>query len=189
MKPRDNPFATHRIESLPFRLPDGLTWESFLDRCAAARWRGTIVGPHGSGKSTLLEQLMPHLWRHGLTPMLFRVNTETTTAERLSIIDKVRSMRAPQILLLDGAEQFSTREWLTLYSASTPLAGCIISVHRTGRMPTLLETRTSPALLIDLIAELTGDPLPEREAAELHRRHLGNLRECLRTLYDRYALV
>jgi hypothetical protein len=53
----------------------------------------------------------------------------------------------------------------------------------------LLETKTSPALLTELTAELTGEPLPEPEAAALHKRHLGNLRECLRTLYDQHAVV
>lgn len=189
MKPRDNPFASHRLENLAFRLPNGLTWDAFLARCAAANWRGTIVGPHGSGKSTLLEQMLPHLRRRGFTPLLFRVNAETSTAERVSIIDRVRTLRAPEFLLLDGAEQFNTREWLTLYSAASPLAGCVISVHRTSRLPTLLETKTSPALLVELTAELTGNPLPEQEAVTLFRRHLGNLRECLRALYDRYAMA
>jgi len=189
MKPRDNPFASHRIENLAFRLPGGLTWDTFLERCAAAKWRGTIVGPHGSGKSTLLEQMFPHLRQRGFTPLLFRVNAETSTVERISIIDRVRTMRAPDFLLLDGAEQFSTREWLTLYSTAGALAGCLITVHRTSRLPTLLETKTSPALLTELTAELTGNPLPELEATALFRRHFGNLRECLRTLYDRHALA
>lgn len=185
MKPRDNPFASHRIEALAFRLPAGLTWDAFFDRCAGARWRGAIVGPHGSGKTTLLEQLVPRLRERGFKPHLFRVHAETPAADRTAVITRVRTMRAPDFLLLDGAEQFSTREWLTLYSAASPLAGCLITVHRTSRLPTLLETRTTPALLAELTAELTGDPLPEHEAAALHKRHLGNLRECLRTLYDR----
>jgi hypothetical protein len=189
MKPRDNPFASHRIEALPFRLPTGLTWETFLDRCAAAKWRGTIVGPHGTGKTTLLEQLVPRLRQRGFTPLLFRVTAETSTAERVSIIDRVRTMRAPDFLLLDGAEQFSTREWLTLYSAAGSLAGCLISVHRTSRLPTLLETKTTPALLTELATELTGGAFYTDEIAALFQRHQGNLRECLRALYDRHALA
>lgn len=189
MKPRDNPFASHRIEALAFRLPAGLTWDAFLARCAAAKWRGAIVGPHGSGKTALLEQLVPRLRECGFRPHVFRVHAETPAAEKAALLARVRPMRAPDFLLLDGAEQFSTREWLTLYSAASPLAGCLITVHRTSRLPTLLETKTSPALLAELAAELTGEPLPEPEAAALHKRHLGNLRECLRALYDRYVLV
>ena len=83
-----------------------------------------ITGETGAGKTTLLEQLAPRLRQRGFTPLLFRVTAETSTAERVSIINRVRTMRAPDFLLLDGAEQFSTREWLTLYSAASPLAGC-----------------------------------------------------------------
>lgn len=189
MKPRNNPFASHRIEALAFRLPIGLTWDDFLARCAEAKWRGAIVGPHGSGKTTLFEQLIPRLRDRGFKPHLFRVHAETPAAERTAVITRVRTLRAPDFLLLDGAEQFSTREWLTLYSAASPLAGCLITLHRTGRLPTLLETKTSPALLTELAAELTGDPLSEHQAAALCKRHLGNLRECLRTLYDQHALA
>jgi hypothetical protein len=189
MRPRDNPFAMHRIEALPFRLPSDLTWETFLDRCAAAKWRGAIVGPHGSGKTTLLEQLAPRARELGFNPHFFRVQAESTMAQKQQMLTRVRSLRAPDLLLLDGAEQLSTREWLTLHSAASAAAGCLITVHRTSRLPTLLETRTSPALLIELAQELTGERLPLAEAGVLFKRHLGNLRECLRALYDQRALV
>jgi hypothetical protein len=189
MRPRDNPFAMHHIENLAFRLPAGLTWESFLARCAAAKWRGAIVGPHGSGKSTLLEQLMPRLRERGFVPQFFRIHAESALADRQAVLARARTMRAPDFLLLDGAEQFSTREWLNIYSTCAPLAGCLITVHRTSRLPTLLETRTSPALLTDLAGELTGELLLGSDAAALFKRHLGNLRECLRALYDQHALA
>jgi hypothetical protein len=189
MRPRDNPFAAHRLENLPFRLPNGLTWDAFLARCTAAKWRGAIVGPNGSGKSTLLEQIVPRLRTLGFTPHLFRIQAESALAEKAAVLTRVRPMRAPDFLLLDGAEQFSTREWLTLYSAASPLAGCLITVHRTSRLPTLLETRTSPALLIELATELTGERLSTAAATTLFKRHFGNLRECLRALYDQQALA
>ncbi len=189
MRPRDNPFAAHHLEALPFRWPAGLTWNAFLDRCAAAQWRGAIVGPHGSGKTTLLEQLAPRLRERGFTPHLFRIHAESPLSEKQAVLTRVRALRSPDILLLDGAEQFSTREWLTLHSAASPLAGCLITVHRASRRPALLETKTSPALLAELAAELTGARLDELDATALCKRHLGNLRECLRALYDQHALT
>ena len=189
MRPRDNPFASDRLETLPFRLPAGLTWEAFIERCAAAKWRGAIVGPHGSGKTTLLEQMVPRVRACGFTPHLFRFRAESPMVEKQALLKRVRLLRAPDLLLLDGAEQFTTREWLTLHSAASAMAGCIITLHRTSRLPTLLETQTSPALLIELAAELTGNHLSTAEAAALYKRHFGNLRECLRALYDQHAEV
>ena len=189
MRPRDNPFAAHRLESLAFRLPGGLTWDGLFARCAAMNWRGAIVGPHGSGKTTLLEQLAPRLIERGFKPHLCRIQAASTLAEKTAVFARVRAMQAPDFLLLDGAEQLTTREWLSLYSSASPLAGCLITVHRTSRLPTLLETPTSPALLAELAAELTGEQINSTEAAARFKRHGGNLRECLRELYDQRALA
>jgi ABC-type cobalamin/Fe3+-siderophores transport system ATPase subunit len=189
MKPRDNPFASHRLEKLAFRMPDGLTWDAFLARCAAAKWRGAIVGPRGSGKTTLLEQLVPHLRTRGFKPHLVMINAETKLAEKETVLERVRTLRAPDLLLLDGAEQFTTRQWLTLHSAASPLAGCLITVHYTSRLPTLFETQTTPALLAELASELTGELLLDTDATALFKRHRGNVRECLRELYDQHALA
>lgn len=189
MRPRDNPFATHRIEALSFRFPAGLSWEKWLDRCAKANWRGAIVGPQGSGKTTLLEQLATRVQDFGLVPHSFRVQAESSIAEKQALLKQVRALRAPDLLLLDGAEQLTTREWLVLHSAASAMAGCIITVHRTSRLPTLLETRTTPELLIELAEELAEERLTKAEAGALHKRHIGNLRECLRALYDQKALA
>jgi hypothetical protein len=51
----------------------------------------------------------------------------------------------------------------------------------------VLEIETSVALLEELVHELTGQWLPEGEAAAMFCRHHGNIRECLRELYDRWA--
>jgi energy-coupling factor transporter ATP-binding protein EcfA2 len=189
MRPRDNPFAAHRLEGLAFRLPAGLTWDALLARGAAMNWRGAIVGPQGSGKTTLLEQLAPRLSERGFTPHLCRIQAASTLAEKESVLTRVRAMRAPDFLLLDGAEQFTTREWLSLHSSASTLAGCLITVHRTSRLPTLLETQTSPTLLAELAAELTGERFTAAEATARFKRHAGDLRECLRALYDQHALA
>ncbi len=185
--PRENPFCADAVENLPFRMPGGLTWEALLDKLAANNWIGSIVGPHGSGKTTLIEQLAPRLESRGLRPHFCRLTTESTQADKDSLLASVRTLRAPDILLLDGAEQLSTRQWLPLRVAVDSLAGCVVTLHRTGRLPILVQTETTPALLTELIHELTGSSLPPGETATLLMRHRGNLRDCFRELYDRCA--
>jgi hypothetical protein len=185
--PRDNPFCAEAIESLEFRLPGGLTWDVLMAKLANVKWIGSIVGPHGSGKTTLLEELAPRLEARGLRPQLFRLSAESVQSDKDGLLAAVRELRAPDVLLLDGAEQLSTRQWLPLRVAVDSLAGCIVTLHRTGRLPILVQTETTPALLADLIHDLTGTSLPPGETAAIHVRHRGNLRDCFRELYDRWA--
>lgn len=187
MNQTDNPFSVERVERLDFRLPAGMTWDALLERCAAANYCGAIVGPPGSGKSLLLQQLAPHLEARGFTPRLIRLNSETRRAEKESVIAEVRRMRAPDFLLLDGAEVLTTREWLVLRVAIDALAGSIITVHRTSRLPTLIETVTTPDLLEELATEVSGGRLPRGEAFAIHARCRGNLRQAFRELHDRWA--
>lgn len=186
MKARDNPFAAQRIERLAFRLPSGDGWDAFLARLEANAWRGAIVGPHGAGKTTLLEQLAPHLAARGFDAHVLTLRAESTTADKQTLL-AASALRSPAFLLLDGAEQLTTRQWLTLHSATQGAAGCLITQHRVGRLPTVLQIEPSPDLLEDLTYELTSAWLPEGEARRLFLRHQGNIRECLRELYDRWA--
>lgn len=185
--PQENPFCSGAIERLEFRLPAGFTWDSLIAKLANVNWIGAVVGPHGSGKSSLLDQLAPRLEQHGLKPRIYRLTAESGQADKDALLAIVREMRAPDMLLLDGAEQLSTRQWLPLRVAVDSLAGCVVTLHRTGRLPTLMETETTPALFTELIADLTGCTLPPGEAASIHARHRGNMRECFRELYDRWA--
>lgn len=185
--PHDNPFCSGAVENLEFRLPGGLTWDTLVTKLANVNWIGAIVGPHGSGKSSLIEQLGPRLEERGLRPRLFRLTAESVQADKDALLATAREMRAPDMLLIDGAEQLSTRQWLPLRVAVDSLAGCVVTLHRTGRLPTLLETETTPALLAELIGDLTGCSLPPGEAASIHARNRGNMRACFRELYDRWA--
>ena len=187
MKPRENPFASHHLERLPFRFPPGDSWDGLLGRLAAGNWQGSVVGPHGSGKTTLLEQLAPRLAERGFVPRLFTLHTETTLREKRTLVDAIRPLRAPDFLLLDGAEQLTTREWLPLRAAAHQCAGSILTLHRAGRLPVILETASSPSLLEYFVDELSGARLPAGEAASIFQRHHGNLRACFRELYDRWA--
>lgn len=186
MKARDNPFAAQRIERLPFRFPAGDDWDTLLARLEAVAWRGAIVGAHGTGKTTLLEQLAPRLAGRGFTPHLLTLRAASTSADKETLL-AAAALRAPDFILLDGAEQLTTRQWLTFQNTTHAAAGCVITLHREGRLPTVLQSEPSPALLDDLTHELADASLPEGEARRLFIRHRGNLRECLRELYDRWA--
>jgi len=178
VRARDNPFASDRVESLRYRLPDGLTWDELLWRLASLRFRAALVGPHGRGKTTLLEDLAPRLTARG-----FRVRTVTLRQdERRVDWQRFRDLAPDDILFLDGAELLGRPAWLRVRFHCRRAGGLIVTSHRPGLLSTLLECETTPELLADLMRELTGEEL---EVGELFDRHGGNLRLALWEMYDR----
>jgi hypothetical protein len=183
----ENPFAKDRLERLPFRFPDGDTWDALLSRLAAQRWRGAIVGPQGSGKTALLQQLIPHLEAKEFRPRIFTFRPEHTLAERQATLNEITLMKAPDFLLVDGADQLSTRQWLSVTNTGATCAGLVITQNRGGRLPTVHSCEPNAAVLDAIVVELTEAWLPDGEAGRLLARYNGNVRECLRDLHDRYA--
>ena len=176
MRARDNPFGSTRVEKLRYRLPEGLTWDGLLERLAALRFRAAIVGPHGHGKTTLLKEIALRLSARG-----FRVRTVTLREEERRV-GRLRGLDADEILLLDGAELLGRLSWLRVRFACRRAGGLIVTSHRTGLLPTLMECETSPELLFDLVKELSGE---EKEVSELFERHCGDVRAVFWELYDR----
>lgn len=178
MRARDNPFASDRVERLRYRLPEGLTWDDLLERLAALRFRAALVGPHGRGKTTLLEELAPRLTTRG-----FRVRTITLRQdERRVDWKRFRNLGPDDVLFLDGAELLGRLAWLRVRLSCRQAGGLIVTSHRPGLLPTLLECKTTPELLAGLVRELTGEEL---ETGELFARHGGNLRLVFWEMYDR----
>jgi len=68
-------------------------------------------------------------------------------------------------------------------------AGLIVTSHRPGLLPTLTKGPTTPALLQEIVNELQppGRTLSADFLSDLYQRHAGNLRDCLRELYDLYT--
>jgi len=187
MKARENPFATHRVERLLYRIPAGQDWASLLHRLQMQNLCGAIVGRHGTGKTTLLEQFQPHLKNLGFEPHLIQLRSDATMREKEALPEIIRKIERPGFILLDGAEQLSTRHWLRVRSAAGNAAGFIVTVHRVSRLPILVECETSAGLLTELVHELSEEELSHARATDLYTRHFGNIRDCLRELYDEWA--
>jgi hypothetical protein len=185
MLARENPFRSERIEGLAFR-PEGFSLEGLVEKLAALGGRGAIVGPEGSGKTTLLESLAPHFQARGYGIRLLRLGPENWESNR----GKLSADGTKRVLLVDGLES-SSHPALSILSELLSRADWLVAaMHRPGLLPTLVELRTSPELLAELVRELLGDGESrgiEPELPGLFARHRGNLRACFRELYDRYA--
>jgi ATPase subunit of ABC transporter with duplicated ATPase domains len=174
------------VLAIRYRL-SGITWEDLLSRLAGLGFRAALVGPNGSGKTTLLEDLAVRLEERG-----FRLRRITLhEGDRRLTLDQERILFADltprDCLLLDGAEQLNTRAWKRVERASRAGGGLVVTSHRAGLLPALLECETTPELLGEIVRALAGEEAGQPSAAELYARHRGNLREALRELYDWWA--
>jgi hypothetical protein len=188
VRARDNPFRSERVLSLRYRL--GGNWDALLARFERLGRRAAVVGPHGSGKTTLLEDLAPRLREAGFTTRPLRLDTETPRFEP-GFLDRFFASLGPRdLILFDGAEQLGALAWHRFERRARAAAGLLVTQHRPGRLPTLVETSTTPELLETLVAQILGDAAELRPTLPaLFERHQGNLRDALRELYDRYAAV
>lgn len=191
MKARENPFKTDSVLGVRYRLRDR-SWDDLFERLKKLNYRAAIVGPHGTGKTTLLEDMEPRLVALGFRVIHLRLDRETRSFERLFLRQLFATLSERDVLLFDGAEQMSRMGWQRFKIRSKRAAGLIITSHRRGMLPTLIECATSSELLSEIIRELLGDEarreLPDKlHANKLHTKHDGNLRDALREMYDLYA--
>lgn len=175
--PQPNPFDPKRLEALAFR-PQGVTWDQIVEHVEGSRLRGAIVGPHGSGKTALLNSLAAAFEMRGLEVVRLFVNTERPNPGALP------APNPNTVVMFDGADLISPWRWL----AVKKMPRLIITSHREGMLPTLIQTATSPALLRALVMDLVGDEAAVSiDVDDLFTRHNGNLRAALLELYDRHA--
>ena len=185
MRARDNPFSTDRVLRVRYR-PQGWTWEQLLARLEASSYRGAIVGPEGRGKTTLLEDLSERLARQGWGVKPLRLTRERPSFPGRFLRGFFGDVGRGDVILFDGAEQMGRLAWWSFARRARAAGGLVITSHRPGLLPTLVECETSVPLLRDIISEL--HPQTSGPAAEaLFRRHRGNVREALWELYDRCA--
>ncbi len=181
MRARENPFRSERIDALAYR-PQTLAWRQIVERLDALGGHGAIVGPHGSGKSTLLRRLGIHLRERGLVVERLFLNDRAPRPSFRKITELAERSSSRTAFLLDGAEQLSLPRWLAVRHAGA----FIVTAHRDGRLPCLVETETSLALLKELAAALTRPSPPPGDAVleHLHRKYGGNVRDAFFALYD-----
>lgn len=185
---RFNPFRSECVTRLAFRNP-AFDKAEVLARWEAAGRRGALVGPHGHGKTTLLDECLADLTAAG----------ETVLREKLSLgqrripgpfLEKVRIESSRNaIVVLDGAEQLPWWRWRWFLRSLQKSQGCLITSHRDGQLPTLAFCDTSVDLLVDLVTELQGPVSSEQQAGleQLFHTMQGDIRLCLRELYERYS--
>lgn len=189
MRARDNPFTVERLHAVRYR-PLETTFDEVLGRLDELNYRGAVVGPEGSGKTTLLEDLQEALVQRGFKTWMVFVN-DTVPLTGPACRQLLSELSPEDVLLLDGADAVRRSSWQLLRRrTSTHAAGLIVTAHRVGFLPTLIKCATTPALLQEIVNKLQPQerPVPAHLLDDLYRRHAGNLRDCLRELYDLYAV-
>lgn len=184
---RDNPFRMQRIEALRYRLDDD-GWQQLLTRFAANRWRGVLVGPHGSGKTTLREEIEARLRADGWEVRPLVIGDGDVL--RWSILrDFITGTSERTLLSIDGLDRIGAVLWWRFQRAARAVGGILATSHLAGRLPTLHRHQTSAALLRELVQDLVADhgdghTWVAQRCDELFARHHGDVRACLRQLYD-----
>jgi hypothetical protein len=187
MKARENPFRSDCVEGIAYRF-QGTTCEEVMIRLAALSCRCAVVGPHGSGKTTLLEEIGDLLAASGCCIKRLVLTHESPAFPAGFLKYFYEGLAARDVLLFDGADLMAHRDWLKFRRTAASCAGLVITSHRPGLLPTLLECHTTPELLEEVVRELVGNEAASLPLQQLYEKHLGNLRDVLRELYELYAL-
>lgn len=187
-KAHDNPFRVERVLRIRYE-PMDTTWSALMDRLDSLRYRAAIVGPHGSGKTTLLEDLADRLRDRGVATRMFTQRANERRGSATEIRRHFQTVDGRTVMLIDGHDHLSLRASWQVRRLARRSAGLIVTSHRRTTLPTLIRTRTTPALLRRMVAQLLHHegPVPPCDTDALWRRHRGNLRDALREMYDRAA--
>lgn len=186
MLAKDNPLNTNRIESLSYRFYDD-SFSSMLKRLGDLNHRAALVGPEGSGKTTLLLELKEHLEDSGIKAHLYGLKKDR---KKIPWQFWFKDFEPNSIILLDGAEQLSLLEFNLLKLKTQGLKGIVITSHRSGLLPTLLECTTSIELFEELLEKLVPVDKPSRKSIEAaFKKHSGNIRMAFLELYDEFAEI
>ncbi len=183
-----NPFSTRftRPGAIDYQFAVDGDRTQLVDKLAANRWMGQIVGPHGSGKSTLLAALLPRLEQRGKRILSITLHSGERRLDWIAL--NRRRWDRQTLVIVDGYEQLGWHHrWKLRRRVRKSSAGLLVTTHRCVRLPLICETTTSAALLSTLVDTLA--PHHSFSTAMIQacfQQHDGNLREALFTLYDRW---
>jgi len=188
MKARHNPFRTERVLEIRYRLLD-TCWDDLFKRLEELGFRAAITGEHGTGKTTLLEDMEPRLVDRGFIPILLFQNDTTTALDESAYKPFFKEITSDHIILFDGADLLTNREWIRFAKNTRKAGGLIITSHQDELLPVLTECRTTFELLDEIVKDLlgAGSGPAKQTLQELFITHNGNIRDVLRALYDVYA--
>lgn len=188
MRPaRENPFRSEAIDALAY-TPGGHV-ENLFRALPGQQFRGQIIGAKGTGKTTLLRDLQRLLENHH-TLVSMRL-TEDFPGFTKNQWAQLTSSSKNTLVIIDGAEQLTSRHQKKLVRISKRWGGLILTSHQNLRkyektLPVLCVTRPNAEeftiLAQELDPSLTGD-----KTEELYTLHNGNLRNAFRHLYDLWA--
>ncbi len=125
---------------------------------------------------------------------VIRLNLRGTASSRLAVRSIWRWCGRQTVLVLDGYEQLSYFDrMLTVLNSYRRGCGLLVTAHHPTCLPTLFETKVTPALADKIMGEILDKKhlrptsfLNRRELNRLLELHQGNFREVLMTCYDDY---
>ncbi len=181
---RNNPFATEHLQKIRYRFSDESLAELLCHFDTLGK-QAAIVGPQGHGKTTLQKELASAMVPSQTQWVKLREGDRIIPQ---SILHEVFSKTGTSDLIcVDGAEQLSWWNWKKFLRQLGKDQRCLITSHRQGLLPTLINCKTSVSLLADLVTELTSTPdaAQQKELELIFIKHRGDIRQSIRELYDR----
>lgn len=164
--------------------------DAILERLRRVGGTAAIVGPHGSGKSTLLAYLADTLERRGQRVERVRLHS---WRDAFTVWAAIRRAPVRGIVCIDSWECLGAAARSMLHTAARLSGrGLLVTVHRRGGMPQLVECVTTVGLLRAIVRTLPGYEgwhgtwIREADVESAFAMHGGNLRESLYELYDRF---
>ncbi len=185
IRAKDNPFATRKIEELGY-IPDDLPLEELFGRFESLGRHALILGPHGSGKTTLLDAMEKDARSRGEETAQVFISLDCSPVWE-KIREQIFDLSAGGTVFLDGFDHLSFfRKNRICRWVKNRQIGLLATSHKEGFFPILHKRAPSHQILLDIAARLTGGHgiFSEARLLEIFNAHGGNIRECLRQLYD-----